>query len=40
MVRGDVVYVYEERPDWYFVRYDNGKRETMGWIRKSDTVQP
>ena len=40
VVAGDVVYVYDERPDWYFVRYEDGKSKTMGWIKKSDTVQP
>lgn len=40
LVQGDVVYVYDEQPDWYFVRYDNGKRTTSGWIKKADTVQP
>lgn len=40
VVAGDVVYVYEERPDWYFVRYEDGINKTMGWIKKSDTVQP
>jgi hypothetical protein len=40
LIGGNVAYVYEEQPDWYFVRYDNGKKITTGWIRKSDTVQP
>lgn len=40
LVEGDVIYVYEERPDWYFVQFEEGKRKTVGWIKKSDTVQP
>lgn len=40
LVEGDVIYVYEEQSDWYFVKYDNGKKKTEGWIRKSDTLQP
>jgi hypothetical protein len=40
LVEGDVIFVYEERPEWYFVQYENGKRKTVGWIRKADTVQP
>jgi hypothetical protein len=40
VVKGDVVYVYDERPEWYFVQFKEGKRKTVGWIRKSDTVQP
>jgi hypothetical protein len=40
LVEGDVIYVYEERPDWYFVRFEEGKKKTIGWIKKSDTVQP
>lgn len=40
LVKGDVIYVYEEQPEWYFVKYDNGKRKTEGWIKRSDTLQP
>lgn len=40
LVRGDVIYVYDERPDWYFVQYENGKKKAVGWIKKADTVQP
>jgi hypothetical protein len=40
LVKGDIIYVYEERPDWYFVKYNEGKTKTEGWIRKSDTLQP
>lgn len=40
LVEGNVAYVYDEQPDWYFVRYNNGKGTTSGWIRKDDTVQP
>lgn len=39
LVKGDVIYVYDEQPEWYFVRYEEGKRKIEGWIRKSDTVQ-
>lgn len=40
LVEGNVIYVYDEQPDWYFVQYDNGEKKTVGWIRKADTVQP
>lgn len=40
VVKGDVIYVFDERPGWYFVRYQNGSRKTVGWIKKTDTVQP
>lgn len=40
VVKGDVIYVYEEQFDWYFVKYNNGKSKTEGWIKKSDTFQP
>lgn len=40
VVEGDVIYVYEERPGWYFVKFEEGERKTVGWIKKSDTVQP
>jgi hypothetical protein len=39
LVAGDVIYVYEERPGWYYVKYDGRKKQTVGWIKKSDTVQ-
>lgn len=39
LVQGDLIYVYEERPDWYYVKYEGRKKTTAGWIRKSDTVQ-
>jgi len=40
LIPGDVIYVIKEKPDWYFVQYDNQKRKTVGWIKKADTVQP
>lgn len=40
LVKGDVIYVYDEKADWYFVKYEEGKKRTEGWIRKSDTLQP
>ena len=40
LVKGDVIYVYDERPDWYYVKYEEGKRKAEGWIKKSDTIQP
>lgn len=39
LVKGDIVYIYDERSDWFYVKYQRGKKETIGWIRKSDTVQ-
>lgn len=40
LVEGDIIYVFDEQPEWYFVQYENGRRKTVGWIRRSDTVQP
>jgi len=40
LVRGDVVFVFDEQGDWYYVEFDSKRRKTVGWIRKSDTVQP
>jgi len=40
LVEGDILYVYEEQPNWYFVRFEEGKKKTEGWIKKSDTDQP
>jgi hypothetical protein len=39
LVQGDLIYVYQETQDWYFIKYSGGKRDTIGWIKKSDTVQ-
>jgi hypothetical protein len=39
LIQGDVIYVYDEQPGWYYVRFEGRKKTTSGWIRKSDTVQ-
>lgn len=39
LVAGDTIYVYEEKPDWYYVKFQGRKKQTTGWIKKSDTVQ-
>jgi hypothetical protein len=39
LVRGDYIYVYDEQPGWYYVKYERRKKTTVGWIKKSDTVQ-
>ena len=39
LVAGDLVYVFEEKAGWYYVKYKMRKKETVGWIRKDDTVQ-
>lgn len=39
LVQGDLIYVYDERPGWYYVKYAARKKTTVGWIKKSDTVQ-
>lgn len=39
LVGGDLVYVFEEKAGWYYVKYKMRKKETVGWIRKIDTVQ-
>ncbi len=40
LVAGDMVYVYREHLNWYFVEYEGEKKKTVGWIRKSDVVEP
>lgn len=40
LVNGDVIYVYDEQADWYFVKFEEGRRKIEGWIRKVDTLQP
>ena len=38
LISGDLVYVYDEKKDWYYVKF-KGRKETSGWIKKSDTIQ-
>ena len=40
LVKGDVIYVYDERPGWFYAKYEEGKTKAEGWIRKADTLQP
>lgn len=39
IVAGDLIYIYGEKPSWYWVKFNAGKKETVGWIKKMDTVQ-
>lgn len=39
LVAGDFIYVFAEKPDWYYVKFQGKKKETVGWIKKSDTIQ-
>jgi hypothetical protein len=39
VIKGDVIYIYDEDAAWYYVKYRNGKNETAGWIKKTDTLQ-
>lgn len=39
LVQGDLIYVYDEKPGWYYVKYQGRKKMTVGWIKKDDTVQ-
>lgn len=39
LVAGDVIYIYNENPGWYYVKFQGIKRETTGWIKRSDTIQ-
>lgn len=39
LVAGDVINVYEDRPGWYYVKYQTRKKQTVGWIRKADTLR-
>lgn len=38
LIAGDLIYVYEEKKDWYYVKF-KGRKKTSGWIKKSDTIQ-
>lgn len=39
LVAGDVAYVTEEKPGWYYVKFTHAIKETVGWIKASDTIQ-
>ena len=39
IVAGDLIYIYDENLNWYFVKFQTGKKETTGWIKKADTIQ-
>lgn len=39
VVAGDLVYVFDETADWYYAKFLHGRSETVGWIKKADTVQ-
>lgn len=39
LVAGDVMYVYQEKPDWLYVKFEGSKKETAGWIKKSDMLR-
>lgn len=38
LIAGDLVYMYEEKKDWYYIK-DKGRKVTSGWIKKTDTIQ-
>ena len=38
LVAGDPVYIYDEKPEWYFVKFQARKKETTGWIKMADTI--
>lgn len=38
LVAKDIIYVYRQNPDWYYVEFRGAKKETAGWIKKSETV--
>lgn len=39
LIQGDFINVYAEQQDWYYVKYERRKKTTVGWVKKSDTVQ-
>jgi len=39
LVAGDTIYVYDEKPGWYYVKFQARSRQTVGWIKVADTVQ-
>jgi len=39
LVSGDILHIYDEKPGWYFVKFQGRKKEVLGWIRVRDTIQ-
>lgn len=39
LVAGDFFYAFAENNDWYYVKFKGRKKPTVGWIKKSDTIQ-
>lgn len=39
LISGDPVKVYVEKSNWYYVKFSGRKKETSGWIKKTDTIQ-
>lgn len=37
LLQGESIYVYAEKKDWYYVKYETRKKTTAGWVKKSDT---
>lgn len=36
LVKGDIVNIIEEKPEWYYVKYHSSKTVIKGWIKKND----
>jgi len=39
LIAGNMAYIFDEQSDWYLVKFRGRKKETVGWIRKSDMIQ-
>jgi len=39
LTSGDLAYIFDEQPEWYFVKFQGRKKETVGWIKKIDMIQ-
>lgn len=39
LTTGDLAYIFDEQPGWYFVKFQGRKKETVGWIKKTDMIQ-
>jgi hypothetical protein len=39
MVAEDLMYIYDEKPGWYFVKFKGRKNKTVGWIKSTDALQ-
>ncbi len=39
LIAGDLIYIYDETPGWYYAEYQGEQKTIRGWIEKTDVIQ-